>query len=863
MRFVDRTSFVKGKDHQHDMNEKLSRSVGTRFRNRSVRPRGMHRHVRAWSSLIAGLGVVIGGAFASDVEERAATWTSLAVYPSQVRLDSRDDTQRVLIVATEAEGRTVEVASRASIQIEPGDVATVQHTGSGPTLMPLSDGTAVLTVVVGDQQASATVEVRGAGAPRPVGFRNDVLPVFMKAGCNTGGCHGSAEGKEGFRLSLFGFEPQKDYVSLTRDMTVRRLDFAQPRESLLLRKPLGEAEHGGGQRLQPDSPMMHTLLRWIEARAPDDPADAPRLSHIEVLPARCILDAGGQTQPLIVRAFYSDGSDRDVTPLALYDSSDTTTAVVSEEGIVTSGTRGEAYIMARYGSFAVVSQLIVRDGGRAYTWPDHIAARNEIDEAVFAKLRTLHVRPAEPAADGVFLRRVYLDVLGVLPTVEEYRAFMDDPSPDKRARLIDALLERREFADLWAMKWAELLRIESGSRRLSLKAMHLYGEWLRNAIRARTPLDHMVRELLTAEGGAFTHPAANFYVGESQPALMAENVAQVFLGIRIQCAQCHNHPFERWTQDDYYGFAAFFAQIGRKPGADPRETVVFNSGGGEVRHPRTGEVVAPKYLGGPAPDCRGRDRRVVLADWLTSPENPYFAACFVDRVWAHFFGRGIVDPPDDVRVSNPPSHPELRERLARRFVASGYDLRDLVRTICNSYTYQMAVAENEEQERDVRHFAAAKVRRLPAEVLLDAVCSVTQSPEKFAGLPLGARAVEVTDANAGSFFLSVFGRPSRLSACTCERRDEPTLSQALHLLNGATLAAKLADDNGRLARQIAAQTPPQAAIEELYLSALSRPPTREELTLLIGTYEQSPDKRRALEDIYWAVLNSKEFLFNH
>lgn len=732
---------------------------------------------------------------------------------------------------------------------------------------------AVVPMVWADAPATQPVVIQPAiPTARPISFRNDVQPVFMKAGCNSGGCHGSQEGKNGFRLSLFGFEPGKDYISLTRDLDNRRIDLANPPASLLLRKPLAEVDHGGGERLKAESDLTSIIERWIEAGAQDDPASLPTLAGVEIAPLEALLHRPGQTQQLKVVATYSDGTHREVTPLALWTSMDPATAAVNETGLVTSGSKGETFIMARFGTFAVVSQFIVladKSAGQGaaaqpFVWKDDGPPANFIDEAINAKLTKLQVPPSPLCDDETFIRRVSLDLNGELPSVDAYRGFMADPAPDKRAKLIDTLLNRREFPELWAMKWAELLRIESGSNRISFKAMYLYNEWLRSAILSGEPLDRMVRELLSAEGGNFSNPAANFYMIETSPTQMAENVAQVFCGIRIQCAQCHNHPFERWTQDDYYSFAAFFAQVGRKPAEDPREQVVFNSGGGEVQHLRTGQNMAPKFLGGVVPQIPpGGDRRKILAEWLTSKDNPYFAACFVDRVWTQLMGRGLVDPPDDVRVSNPPSHPELRARLAKKFVEDNYDLRALVRLICNSRAYQRSSQAIPENASDARNFSHAAVRRLPAESLLDAVCAVTGVAEKFRGLPLGATAAQVADGRSGSYFLDVFGRPARLSACTCERHSEPTLSQALHLINAPVLAAKISDDRGRLAQLLKAKAAPEAIIDELYIAAYSRKPTDTERVALLKAVSEAEDRRKALEDVFWAVLNSKEFVFSH
>ncbi|MCK6485701.1 MAG: DUF1553 domain-containing protein [Phycisphaerae bacterium] len=804
-----------------------------------------------------GLAIALLAACSADAP--AAPPAQLAINPAQINLDHSADRQRIVIVLTSPDGQTRDVTAAAQLGFAADGIAGVEN----GALAPIADGETLLTASAEGQAAQARVIVRHMEKRRPVSFRNDVLPVLMKAGCNAGSCHGSAQGKNGFRLSLFGFEPDKDYVSLTRDVWSRRVDLADPHRSLMLSKPAGEVAHEGGRRLERGTPMYDLLAEWIAARTPDDPPDLPVLTGIECLPAEAVMRGAGQTQQLVVRATYSDGTDRDVTSLAVFDPTDALTAAVDANGQVTSGLPGEAFVMARFGTFALVTQVIVRAAETSFAWNDEPAA-NLIDEAIHAKLRKLQILPSDVADDATFLRRIYLDVLGVLPTREEIEAFLADAAADKRARLIDALLNRPEFPELWAMKWAELLRIESASQRISFKAMYRYNQWLRESILANKPLNAMVRELLTSEGGNFSTPAVNFYLVETDPTLIAENVAQVFAGIRIQCAQCHNHPFERWTQDDYYAFAAFFPQIGKKQAEDPRETVVFNSGAGDVRHLRDGRVMAPRVLGGAASSVpAGVDRRVALADWLTAPDNPWFAACFVDRVWAHFMGRGLVEPPDDVRVSNPPSHPELRRELARLFVESNYDLRALVRLICNSRAYQRSSRPNAVNARDVRNFSRAAIRRLSAEVLLDAVCRVTGVPEKYSGLPLGARAVQIADARSGSYFLDVFGRPPRLSACTCERSNEPTLSQALHLINGQTLTAKIASDAGRLAKQLAAGTTPEAIIEDLYLTALTRKPTAAEMAHLVAALSAADNPRQGLEDVYWAVLNSKEFVFNH
>jgi hypothetical protein len=790
----------------------------------------------------------------------AAGADTLQVFPAVAQLDHAGDAQRMVVLRTRDDGVTVDVTTQAAVSFDNGEVA--QWTEAF-RLAPKADGEATATFTVGELTVTAPVKVANAGVTPAVSFRNDILPVLMRAGCNSGACHGSAQGKNGFHLSLFGYDPASDYISLTRESRSRRMDPAQPDASLMLLKPLGEVPHDGGAKIVKGDGMYETLHRWIQEGSQDDPAELPSLTGIEILPEYAVIEGQDAQQRFAVRATYSDGTDRDVTDLTVLSSSDDMTLSVTADGIATAGNQGEVYVMARFGSFAVVSQVIVIPQGLTLAWPEDAVAKNYIDEQIFAKLKKLRVPPAVLASDNTFIRRVYLDILGVLPTIEEVQAFVTDESPEKRAALIDALLERPEFAEVWAMKWAEVLRVATTvDQRLDAKGLHRYNDWLRQAVTSK-PLDQLVRDLLTAEGGNFTQPTANFYLVETDPLMMAENVAQVFMGVQLKCAQCHNHPFERWTMDDYYSFSAFFAQVGRKASSDPREKIVFNSGSGEVKHLMDGRAMAPKFLGGPQPDLQGKDRRAALAEWLTAPDNEWFAKNIANRVWQHFFGRGIIDPPDDVRVTNPPSNPLLHAELGKRLIEYNYDLRTLVRDICNSYTYQMSTQPRDPEVRDERNFAFATVRRMPAEQLLDAINHVTGSKTKFANLPLGSRAVEVANGNSGNYFLSVFGRPARETVCTCERRNEPTLAQTLHLINGDTVQQAIKAPGGRLEQLLAEEAPAPAAVQQLYMAALCREPTAEEVQQLEAYVTAAADKTQALEDVFWSVLNSKEFVFNH
>ncbi len=790
----------------------------------------------------------------------APVWAaSLAAFPPKIQLDNARDPQRIVVVKTRDDGVTLDVTKDAIFRVEPATLATWSDQ---LRLNPAADGEGQIIVEYAGETLSVPLKVQGAGNNPPMSFRNDIEPVIMRSGCNSGACHGAASGKNGFKLTLFGFDAAVDYDNLTRDARARRMDAAKPAESLMLLKPTGGVDHEGGTKIEKDGPLYQMVHRWIAEGANNDPAELPTLTGIEILPPAGVLEGAGATQRFVVQASYSDGTDRDVTDLAVLASGDDAVVAIDGTGLGTSGSRGETYLMARFGTFAMVSQFISIPADTPLNWPD-VQPKNFVDEFIHAKLKKMRVAPAEVCSDEVFLRRAYIDTLGVLPTVEEARTFLSDTGPEKRGALIDQLLQRPEFNDVWAMKWAEALRVRSIANVLDPKAMHRYNDWLRQSIQGNKPINELVRELLGAEGGTFTSPASNFYMVVDQPPQMAENVAQVFMGVQIQCAQCHNHPFERWTMNDYYSFSAFFAQVGKKGSSDPREFVVFNRASGEVNHVKSGQVMAPKFLGGAVPDLAGRDRRAVLAEWLVSPENPWFAKNIANRVWEHFMGRGIIHPTDDVRVSNPPSNKELLDELGKRFVAYNYDMRQLIRDICNSNTYQASTQPRDPAIQDVRNFSVAQVRRLPSEMLLDAISEITETKVKFASLPLGARAVQVADGNAGNYFLQIFGRPTRESACTCERKNEPTLAQTLHLINGDTLTNAIQAGDSRLTKRINEQAPTEQIVEELYLAAYSRPPRSDEAQLMLDYVAKAPDRSQALQDTYWSILNSKEFVFNH
>ena len=807
------------------------------------------------TSLVMAL-ILAGMAMVSPVWAQEAAVESLRVFPPQVTLLTAKDRQLVVVQAVYTDGLTRDVTSQAQWTL--ANPALVRRDAN--TLWPAADGATELKVDFGGKSIMVPVKVEKATLPREISFKLDVMPIFMKSGCNTGSCHGAARGKDGFRLSLFGYDPDGDLHRLTRELSGRRLDLAMPHASLAVEKSTGAVPHTGGKRFDPASEMCQNLVGWIANGCPADPPTIPTCTGLEIYPKQAVLDGVGATQQATVVAHYSDGTDRDVTSLALFLSNNDNSASINDAGLVTAGSRGEAFVMARFSTHTVGSQYIVLPKGLSFTFPPATPV-NYVDELVNEKLKKLRIAPSGICSDESFLRRIYLDLTGTLPTFDDYQKFMTSADPEKRNKLIDELVERKEFTEIWVGYWAEWLMVRS-SNVISYKAMLLYYNWLADQIGKNVPMDKMVQNLLGANGGTFKVPQTNYYQNETDTLKVAENVAQVFMGMRVQCAQCHNHPFDRWTQDDYYSFAAFFSQVGRKGGEDYRETIVFNSGGGEVGHPVGGRVMAPKFLGGGPADVAGKDRRIVLANWLASPQNPYFAQNFANRVWAHFFGPGIIDPVDDVRISNPASNPELLAELAKRFTATNYNFKQLVRDICRSQTYQRSTERNETNMQDEKNFAHANLRRIKAESLLDCITQVTSTKDKFTGLPVGARAIQIADGNTSTYFLTTFGRATRETVCSCEVKMEPTLSQALHLLNGDTVNNKI-QAGGIIDKMLAEKIEPLAIIERLYISTLARKPTPPEIETFKPIVASPADLKKNLDDLFWALLNSREFIFNH
>ncbi len=781
----------------------------------------------------------------------------IQVFPSEVALSDARDVQSIIVQAAYSDGITQDVTSESQLIAVDSRIAVVdRNLATG-----VSNGKTTVRVEYGDQVVDVPVTVSDIEQDLQISFKNDIIPIFSKVGCNAGSCHGAARGKDGFRLSLYGFDPDGDYFRLTREMPGRRIDLALPDECLLLSKATGDVSHTGGALVKKGSPFYRTMLRWLNEGAKNDAGEIPTVTEIELYPRNGLLNGKGSQQQMTVVAKYSNGTDRDVTSLAYFLSNNDNAASVDSDGLVSAHNRGEAFVTARFDTHTVGSSFVVVPKDLPFAWQDE-PENNYIDTYTNAKLKKLRVIPSEICSDKEFIRRVSIDVCGIVPTAEQVIAFENDENPDKRSRLVDRLLGRKEFVDIWVMKWSELLQIRSLNNLVSYKAALLYYTWLQEQIANDVPIDQMIIDLLSSQGGTFTTAATNYYQNEQNNLKVAENVAQVFMGIRIQCAQCHNHPFDRWTMDDYYSFAAFFSQVARKPSDDPREVIVFNRGRGETKHPVTGKNMVPKFLGGIAPETKGKDRRAVLAQWLASEQNPFFAVNLSNIVWAHFFGRGIIHEVDDVRISNPAVNQPLLNEMGRKLTEYKYDFKRLIRDICNSRTYQRSTQTNSTNESDLTNFSHARLRRIRAEVLLDVISQITETKNKFRGLPLGARAVQIADGNTTTYFLSTFGRAKRETVCSCEVKAEPNLSQALHFLNGDTINQKIRQ--GKLIeRWIGQQKTDNQIVEEIFLRCLARRPSELELSGLSDEVKQSENRQAALEDVFWAVLNSREFVFNH
>lgn len=868
--------------------------IGYRTWDNSTMKQLTHRLVFvAWLAAAAPL-------FAGEAEQQVnravviGQPASLVVQPETIRLAGPRAMRQVLVTGCYSDGSERDLTSVCEMQVEASGVAKVGRHG---LVQPQQSGETVLVIRAGDRTARAAIVVTDFEKPQAVSFRQDVIAAINVAGCNSGACHGIPSGRGGFKLSLRGYDPAADFVELTHSAHGRRTNRFDADASLIMKKGMGLVAHAGGPKLlSVNTVPQETIRAWLTQGLRDDPAALPALTKVEVLPGSRVQAAPARWQQLVVLAHFADGSVRDVTRLTAFSSSDDGIATVDANGLVELKQTGEAAILCRYLDIIECARLTYLEPQPGFAWsqpPEH----NDIDRHVFVKLKALNILPSELCTDEEFVRRAYIDLCGMIPTPDECRLFLADASPDKRARLVDQLLERPEFADFLAYKWLDVLR--SNRLTIQIKGSHAYRQWLRSHMERNTPWNQVITELLTASGSTFANPAANYFRGPysngdpvvQSPENLAEGTAQLFFGIRLQCAKCHNHPFERWTQDDYYHMAAWFSQLKVKPDPEnegrPRQPypwqlrenglVVFPSGAGEITNPRSGKVMAPKVLGMPAPVIPpGSDRRTELARLVTSAENPHFAKATVNRIWFHLLGRGIVDPPDDFRDSNPSANDALLEALAKEFISHNFDVKHIVRLIANSRTYQLSSHANAGNQLDEKYFSHGLVRRkrLTAELLLDAICAATGEPESFTEMPAGTRSVQLPDGQViftgGRYaswdrhpFLKAFGQPAREAACECEREGDLNVARALEMKNGDFLLGKLRAPENRIGRLLKQGLPDADVLTDLFLATLSRPPLAEEAQPALAHVARADNKRQAWEDIHWALLNTNEFLFRH
>jgi hypothetical protein len=817
-------------------------------------------------TLSCGFSAAAYAELPADAAQRAKVVgqpVGLVVQPAAVALKGPRSMQQLIVTGTYADGTSRDLTAFADYRIE--RIAGVEAEGM---VTPLADGSGQLVVKAGGQSVNVPVKVEDFGKPAPVSFRNDVIAALNVGGCNAGACHGTPSGKNGFKLSLRGYDPDSDFIQLTRDVMGRRTE-RQGEASLLLLKALGRVAHEGGSRFPASSVPAQALARWFAEGLRDDAEGTPTLSRVEILPGAKQLKEPSRWQQLAVIGHFSDGSQHDVTRLSVFTSSDDNVARVTPTGLVEFSQSGEVAITVRYLMELIPVRIVYLEPKSGFEWSNPQAA-NYVDVHTFNKLKMLNILPSDLCTDQEFIRRAYLDVCGILPPGDEVAKFLESKDAAKRAKLIDELLERPEYADFWTLKWSDVFR--STRKTIQVKGTHVFQRWLRGHLERNTPFDDVLREVITSGGSTFSNPAANYYRVARDPQSLAETTAQLFFGIRLQCSKCHNHPFERWTQDDYYSMAAWFARVKQRPDimdASDKDKkggaeVVYVTREGEVTQPRTNKVMKPKFMGGAIPEIpANHDRREVLANWMTSGDNPFVAKSIANRVWFHLMGRGIVDPVDDFRDSNPSANDELLDALAKDFIAHKFDLKHLVRTILNSRTYQLSAQTNDFNKDDGKYFSHAITKLLSAEQLLDAICNVTDRPEKFPGQPMGTRAVQLPDGETNHPFLKAFGQPARELACECEREGESNLAQALQLINGATVNDRLRDPANRIGQLLGKKMEETDVLKSLFLVTLSRIPTEDESKAMLGHVASAMDKRKAWEDVHWALINSKEFLFRH
>lgn len=822
----------------------------------------MPRCVQSVSSkrgtIFCGLFLLIGLLTPNSLRaESSPAAQKILVEPGKFELHDQRSRQQLLVTGIYGENDNRDVTHLVKITSSNPDVVRVENT----IAVPVANGSAKLQIKLDALEAFAEVIVSHMDQPAPVSFKNETLAALTKAGCNMGACHGSPSGKAGFRLSLRAFDPELDLLTLRTEFYGRRTNILAPENSLILRKGLMEVAHGGGRRLTKNGPAYNALKDWIAEGMRVDADNVPNLEKIEVFPKKRVFQPGANQQQLQVTGFFSDGQTRDLTALTTFSSSNESVGTVTPSGIVERGGRGETAILARYLGRMATSEITFLENVPGFVWSNP-PTENFVDELTFNKLKQLKILPSELCTDEEFLRRAYLDTTGRLPRIEETKTFIEDSRPDKREKLVDQLLASDDFAKFWTLKWSDVLR--SKSQKLQSTGVQKFHRWIYDSIYHDKPLNQFASELLTAKGSVFENPAASYWRISRDPNDSVETTAQLFLGIRMQCAKCHNHPFERWSQDNYYGVAAAFARIGRKTGPRSDEEIIFVKSSGEIQQPRTKQTMPVHLLlEGEVKVPNEQDRRVVFAEWLTRKDNPFFSKASVNRIWGHLMGRGLVEPVDDFRDSNPPSNASLLDELAQQFAENDFSRKWAIRKIMTSRTYQLSSRSNEFNADDEIYNSHAATRLLTAEQLLDAICQVTGVNEKFSGVPAGTRAVELADPPANHYFLKVFGQPQREMACQCERSNESNLSQALQMINGPVVHNKLRSGSSRIVGLINAKKSDEEIIQTLYLAAVSRKPNAAEQAAAKKHIANSSDRKLALEDIGWAILNTKEFLFQH
>ena len=773
------------------------------------------------------------------------------VEPPVIQLGGTNRVQQLLITGVREDGRKLDVTHLSRIESSDPAIARAE----GGMVAGVSDGEVTLRVTCAGRELDVPVQVGQISGYPPVDFANDMLPLLSKLGCNSGGCHGKSNHASGFKLSVFGFDPAADFDALVKDDRGRRIFPASPEFSLFLRKATGVMPHGGGQRLPFGSSDYDLMLAWVRQGTPAAQANSPGLVRLSVSPDDRVLDANSRQQ-ILATAHYSDGSVRDVTSAAGYSTNAPLVAEVDRAGVVRTGQiPGEAVIGVHYmGQVASVQLQLPRTSGYA---PFEFPPLNAIDELVRIKLEKIQLVPSELADDATFLRRLWLDTIGTLPSPEEVRQFLADPAVDKRAHWTDKVLDRPEYADYWALVWADILLVDR--QKLGERGAYELHHWLRQQFATNRRYDEWVSELITATGNSGTNGPVNLFRAAETPEELTRTVSQAFLGVRMECAQCHHHPFEKWSQDDFYGLAGYFNGLERKSIA-PNRVFVYHAGLKESRIPFSNKLVAVRPLDGVAVTASEGDPRRGLATWLVAADNPWFAKLAANRLWKHFLGRGLVEPEDDLRSTNPATNEPLLTLLSQSLIDQHFDLKALMRTILNSRTYQLSSATNGSNEDDEQNFSHHYVRRLPAEVLLDAISHATGAPEHFPGRPRGTRAIELWDNRLPSYFLEIFGRPERTSPCECGRTSEPTMSQALHLMNAPEVETKISSADGRVARLVESGAATAVLVDELCLATLGRFPRDSEQQLAQQLFETAPPQQAA-EDFLWTLLNSYDFLF--